>query len=487
MPLDFGREVPEQKKRRTKPPPNYLSRRVQWRVFMLVACFMLVIILMQEARKPKNWRWLWAFQGNQAPLDEQPAEGDVDTRLRMPPQAKEGVLGPDQVIIQGGQHGEVIENSAAVDEGPAVADALTLTPVQHARQDAWSRLLAAMPREDREHFLRGLKAERDGAELSDEDRKAWPAILDQFDSRWQDYLDKAFLAISQDKGRLTDDEKRNWLEVVEELKSQWNERVEPALRAIGDGVAGDDDRRKTIADLQSSLDAVFRSEIHDNTVFRPDEKDAWFRMLEELKARDLADIERSSTGRVGFLQLYRQPADYRGRLVTVRGAVRRGYYRPAPTNFYGIDGYYIFWLKPSGANSPIAIYCLDVPEGFPDVVAMETQGEGQPELDEDAEFTGFFFKRRAYRAVDGTRLTPVLLAKTPRWEPPPEAATQAASLPGMLFWVLVISGISVFAIGFACVVYWMGRRSSPRGIPHAVRGPAISRNDARIPAEVKVD
>ena len=41
-------------------PPDYTSRPVQLRLFVLVGALMLVLACMFEARKPENWRWLWA-------------------------------------------------------------------------------------------------------------------------------------------------------------------------------------------------------------------------------------------------------------------------------------------------------------------------------------------------------------------------------------------------------------------------------------------
>ncbi|MCO6453906.1 MAG: hypothetical protein J5I93_01210, partial [Pirellulaceae bacterium] len=43
-----------------RPPPNYFSRGVQTRLLVLVTMFMLVLLLMGEAAKPKNWQWLFA-------------------------------------------------------------------------------------------------------------------------------------------------------------------------------------------------------------------------------------------------------------------------------------------------------------------------------------------------------------------------------------------------------------------------------------------
>ena len=460
MPLNFGREN-LQRGSRPKRPPNYLSRSVQWKVFMMVACLMLVFILMQEAKKPDNWRWLWAFQDTETSLSDALTGEEVDTRLRMPPEAAGGV--PGEVLLQGvgdpDRQATVPEPKAKPDDksmGSTLAG--QMTPVQRARHDAWTRLLDSLEKEQRTQFLRGLKAARDDADLAEEDQSAWPSIVAVLDSGWRDYLDGAFLAVSHDQGRLTDQEKRDWLMVIEQLESDWSDRVQPTLAAIGEGEILDSEQRRSLMALQDTLDRVFLDEIQDNTVFRPGEKDAWFRMFEQLDSQSEDQLRSASLGPVGYLQLYRQPVDYRGQLVTVQGEIRLGHYRQAPSNFYGIDGYYIFWLKPSGSNSPFVVYSLEVPERFPDVIAMERRGD-KPELDEEVEFTGFFFKRWAYRAEDGTRLTPVLVAKSPRWQPPRQPTGQPAALPGASFWVLIVGGTLVFGVGVACYVYWMSRRS----------------------------
>jgi hypothetical protein len=466
MPSISGRDASE-RQRGLKRPPNYLSRSVQWKVFMMVACLMLVFIMMQEAKKPDNWRWLWAFDDSKSSLNEVIGGEEVDTRLRMPADVASGGEELEEVLIEGiGDADSALEtsnNSSRPPDRDRVSPMVQeMTPVEHARHDSWTRLLNSLGKENRSRFLRGLKAVRDRGEPTEDDRIAWGSIIPILDSGWHDYLDKAFLAVSQDQGQLTDDEKRAWLDVIQELKSQWTEHLEPALGAISAGRTPTPEQRQTLTSLQSALDRVFLDEIRDNTVFRPGEKDAWFRMLERLKAANNDELQAASLGQVGYLQLYRQPNDYRGKLVSVKGEIRLGHYRRAPENFYGIEGYYIFWLKPAGSNSPIVVYCLGVPEQFPDVVAIEREGE-KPELDEEAEFTGFFFKRWAYRAEDGTRLTPLLLAKSPRWQAPVQAEHASRSLPDSSTWILMISGALIFGIGVAYFVYRASLRSPVQG------------------------
>ena len=73
-----------------KRPPNYLARREQRRLLYLVMSLGLIVLLMFEAAKPKNWSWLWMGQPQGAaptadsPTTDSPptAPREYDTRVR---------------------------------------------------------------------------------------------------------------------------------------------------------------------------------------------------------------------------------------------------------------------------------------------------------------------------------------------------------------------------------------------------------------------
>ncbi len=60
---------------------NYLSRREQWRILLLVMSLGLVIVAMGEAAKSSNWEWLWAGAKQNVPQDETRQDQKVDTWL----------------------------------------------------------------------------------------------------------------------------------------------------------------------------------------------------------------------------------------------------------------------------------------------------------------------------------------------------------------------------------------------------------------------
>lgn len=183
------------------------------------------------------------------------------------------------------------------------------------------------------------------------------------------------------------------------------------------------------------------SSIEDNTVMRAKENEAWLTMLSILKQRTQDELVSLSTAHVGFSQLYRQTDTYRGKLVTVEGFVRRLEEIQPRENDAGIDQLFRWIVQPNGgANSPLVIYSLEKPTAF-------TVGD---DLSNYCQFTGFYFKNWAYGAGDGTRIAPLLLAKTATWESP--APAEPISLPstnqviGMLFGCILFSTIIAFVV-----------------------------------------
>jgi hypothetical protein len=193
--------------------------------------------------------------------------------------------------------------------------------------------------------------------------------------------------------------------------------------------------------------------VRDDTVFRGAEHEAFFHLLETLHRTDQRTLDAASRGPTAFVQLYQQPDEYRGKLVTIRGAARGVFQYAAARNDYGIEKYYQVWIQPNDNPSlPLVIYVLDLPAGFPIADHMH----------EEVELTGFFFKRWAYRAQDAIRSAPLLLAKTVNWKPPPVANTEPVRLA-------VLGGIVLCASLIAGIVVWMALHGSTPASKYAIR------------------
>lgn len=148
--------------------------------------------------------------------------------------------------------------------------------------------------------------------------------------------------------------------------------------------------------------------VRDDTVFRDDDREAWFQIWASLRSMDQQQLMKSATPPTGFAELYGQPRTFRGRLVRVRGTLHRLQRMQAPANEYDIDGYWQGWLEPAGGPpSPIVVYFRKLPPGMPEGLS----------IDERVEVVGYFFKRWAYAAKDTVRTAPLVMAIEPAWRP----------------------------------------------------------------------
>ncbi len=190
--------------------------------------------------------------------------------------------------------------------------------------------------------------------------------------------------------------------------------------------------------------------IRDGEPFRASENGAWFKLFDRLQKTDSATLREQSTGPVTFIQLYRQPKEYRAELVTLAGTLRRSEPVTAPRNDMGIESYYMTWLSPRDHPSdPIVVYTLTVPDDFPQGMAIEEQ----------VELEGFFFKRWPYEAQDGGRSAPVVLAKSLRW-----IATEPAE-PAPPISPAGVVGLAALLAGLLVAVVWWQTRHKRRDEP----------------------
>jgi hypothetical protein len=199
---------------------------------------------------------------------------------------------------------------------------------------------------------------------------------------------------------------------------------------------------ESAADAEDYLPGVsvaMLDRLRDDAVFRREERDVWFAFLAAVSSATAADLQDRSVGLVGFSQLYRQPAQYRGRVVTLRGTVRRAIAKQAHQNDSQIDRYWQCWLFPEGSDNPVVVYALRLPDGFP---------QGQL-IREAASVDGLYYKRWVYLAEDGLRTAPVVVARTLGWQHRPDAVP-----PALPAFPLVFAGVLVaVAVAAACTYY----------------------------------
>ncbi|MDP7018035.1 MAG: hypothetical protein QGG36_19685 [Pirellulaceae bacterium] len=436
-------------KRGVQAPPNYSSRRVQVRLLLLVAAFMLVVVMMEEAGKLKYYAWMWA---GEVP-DQAAAEPDVETRLPRQPATDGSPAGSVQGSASPAPDAEALEAAAAVDD-----------PLQRTILDGWIRSTAGLTRAERMTFQAVLYKTRHTEPLTQEEKIAWAPILDEVADGWDRYFEQAREAIDDDSNRYTDAQVSGWKRVLKSSEQTWRNHWLPVLNASFDNRLVGAAELEDLAEMQGHLDRMALANVKDSTIFRTVEREAWFRLLEQLRDAPLEEIESRSSGTVDFLPLFKQPRDYRGRLVTVRGSARLGYRVDAPANPFGIEDYYMLWVKPRGGpNSPIVVYTLDVPIGLPPM--SDRQAGGETELRHEVAVTGYFFKNWAYRSKEGINVAPLILAKMPHVEDEPSLQDMSPSRRAA---IIVAGCAGLVAIVFTLMV-WRIHRSPARSAQFITR------------------
>ena len=143
-----------------------------------------------------------------------------------------------------------------------------------------------------------------------------------------------------------------------------------------------------------------------------------------------------------FADLFGHPEEYTGELLTLRGYVRKNLKHPADADDPSQIPTYEAWLyTPDSQHNPVVVVYTDLPPGLP------LGGN----LVETVEVTGYFFKVYGYRAQDGLRAAPMLLAKTLDWTPKVVRDTTAERVVYFL-----ITGTLVCGLVF---VFWKLNRS----------------------------
>lgn len=202
--------------------------------------------------------------------------------------------------------------------------------------------------------------------------------------------------------------------------------------------------------------------VRDDAVFRSAEAGSFYNLLDVLKATSEDELQQASLGDVSFMQLYTQPKEFRGDVVTISGTVRRVQTKRLAENPSGIEQYYQVILEPSDRSYPVVVYCLELPDRFP-------TGE---HLNEPARLTGFFYKRWAHMSGKGISTWPLLLSKTIGWRP--EARPAIAPRPQFNRRTLLAALVIATLVSLLVVLFVVSRTRFRRLAGKPIKPPQLS-------------
>lgn len=131
--------------------------------------------------------------------------------------------------------------------------------------------------------------------------------------------------------------------------------INPETLAAALRSPGSPDAKALLQRLQAGLDASYWTTVSDATIWQPGDALAFYRLLEKG-----GQFEEPPT-RVGYLSLSDQPLVYRGRPVAIEGDVARVEPQRAPANEFGVEDYWLVWLRPAdGSDRPVMVYAAEI-------------------------------------------------------------------------------------------------------------------------------
>jgi len=414
-----------------KRPPNYHARSVKVRLLVLVFAVMVVLTVMYEAGKAKNWAWMW---GGEVPTEQvDKTDYQVNNLTKSPaavPTLPVGVVALDV-------------DTTKFDE---VAD-----PYQRNLRTEWVKIWEKLSFAEQKLLYQVLRYDRGGAEVALRELDGISLINAKVVKHWDEFLSTARSSLQKSE-QIPEAERVLWTSVLDRLDATWNSQKN-ALEALANDEELTSGQHQSLLDLQHTLDIISLTRVTDGIEPRSvKDQEAWYRLFEKLQNRPYDELSKESLGYVSYVELTGQPEAYRGKVLTVRGEAVEGYRVSAPENMLGVDHFNVIWVRPAtGENAPLVIYTLTLPEGFPELV---DRSEGATTLEnEPLEITGYFFKRWVYNGRVGVRDAPLILASEPKWTPRPRLMPTRIS---PFYFFLGAIGCAVIAVALAFGAYRYG-------------------------------
>ena len=186
------------------------------------------------------------------------------------------------------------------------------------------------------------------------------------------------------------------------------------------------------------LDPELVAGVHDNSLgIRNDESAAYYKILAQARRFSQTELDSAAADHVTFAQMNADPDDFRGRLITLRGRLKRLTPIPALENDFGIETVYEAWIvTPDSGSDPILLHFTEIADGTP--TGMN--------LDVGCRFTGYFFKKYAFVARDGLHITTMLLGKRLEGLPVAAKTPEFGLAPYIVALAVFMGSVLVFAV-----------------------------------------
>ena len=223
------KELAEQKQR--KAPPNYFSRRVQYKLFALVALLMGVVLIIEKVADPSMFSF---FGSSDSVADQKPANETGETtpvEFKYPALAHYGMLNT----------GELSQ---------------TDLDVHQTYVDLWKVIFKRLTYSQKKLVVDTIRKARHETILNDEHKTTWWDLYQEIDELFQKYVQQVMLSLNSSENALTDAQKARGMAVVGTLRQQWNDRHRKAFLEVLEQPANTNEFEQEYRFTQSIIDQL---------------------------------------------------------------------------------------------------------------------------------------------------------------------------------------------------------------------------------------
>ncbi len=397
---------------RARPAPlNPYSRRFQIRLMLAVGLILGGCALLESF-------FTGRFPFNSASSATTEAERIVETRLAAKPRATADSLS----II-----------SMPITPSPWHQAEPESDTTKQTRADFWKRLYESLSVKQRDHLQVTLRhALRKAPSPLGTSESA--ELLRNLQQQAEQYEQKGTKELSESK-ILSVEKQAEFKTALEKVMLDWRQSTEPALAKALKAEPISETELEVLRNIDKAWSDLALSEVRDDNGSPSSDTIAWFGIFDSL-THDAQFLENAK--QVTYTEMFDQSAILRGKPITISGEIRTAEYQKARPNHYGVEGYYVYWIRPDNyRDAPVKIFSLAAPD---EKLAAAIEKDFAPLIGRKIELSGIFFKRMPYRAQDDVRAVPTILCAKTELFAPNEGIKEANESFGLTV-LLVLFGV----------------------------------------------
>lgn len=341
------------------------------------------------------------------------------------------------------------------DEAPS--DAQKPSEADEVANDFWNRLYHSLTVSQQDHVMVLLRfaLRNASAPLGTSDRASLMRKLEESSTA---YEASAAEELSKAPG-MTPQRREAFSAALQRVMTDWRERFGPLLSrlCLDEPIPAGD--RPLLREILARWTDLARREVRDDASTPAKDFVYWFSLIDELRYNPEALANAATPS---YADLFDQSAHWRGKAVALSGQIELAVREPARNNHYGVDGYYVLWIRPDNySDAPLRVFVLRPPLDSGAASDAPLSAAALEKLvGRSVQLQGLYFKRMAYRAQDNIRAVPTILADQVELLAAPESPRTMANQLSLI--TLSLLAAALVAVGAAIFLFTSGDRRKPR-------------------------